>query len=400
MLIGLCLTEIVSWGVLYYAFPVLAPGIAADTGWSIPATTASFAAALVVSALVGIPVGRLLDRRGPRLPMTVGSVVAAGGLVAVASGSSLPTFTLGWLLTGAGMAGVLYPPAFAAITRWYGARSLPALTALTLVAGLASTVFAPLTAALDSRLDWRTVYVVLALLLLVVTLPVHVAVLRRPWPPDHHGEGADREGERRYVATVVRSPDFWALTAGLTLASLAMYAFLVNLVPLLLERGLTPTTAAWALGAGGLGQVAGRSGYSLVAPRLTVRGSTIVIFGLAAVSAAAIGAVPGPAGLLISLAVLAGVARGIATLLHATAVPDRWGPRSYGRLSGILGAPVILASALAPWVGSAVADLLDSYARMYLALAAVGGLGAVLLGLSAPRRRGTSRRARLSVNSG
>ena len=75
VLLVLCVTEITSWGVLYYAFPVLAPSIAADTGWSVPAVTAAFSAGLLVSAAVGIPVGRLLDRHGPRWVMTAGSVV-------------------------------------------------------------------------------------------------------------------------------------------------------------------------------------------------------------------------------------------------------------------------------------------------------------------------------------
>ena len=69
----LCVTEIVSWGVLYYAFPVLAPSIATDTGWPVSTITAAFSAGLVVSALVGIWSGRLLDRVGPRPVMTVGS---------------------------------------------------------------------------------------------------------------------------------------------------------------------------------------------------------------------------------------------------------------------------------------------------------------------------------------
>ena len=54
VLVVLCGTEIVSWGVLYYAFPVLGPSIADDTGWSIAALTAAFSAGLVVNALVGI----------------------------------------------------------------------------------------------------------------------------------------------------------------------------------------------------------------------------------------------------------------------------------------------------------------------------------------------------------
>ncbi|MFF5637334.1 hypothetical protein [Streptomyces sp. NPDC012825] len=65
--------EIVSWGIVYYAFPVLNPQITAATGWPAGATTAVFSLALVISALAGIRVGRILDRRGPRAVMTIGS---------------------------------------------------------------------------------------------------------------------------------------------------------------------------------------------------------------------------------------------------------------------------------------------------------------------------------------
>ena len=158
MLVVLCVTQIVSWGVLYYAFPVLAPSIAADAGWSIAAVTAAFSAGLVVAALVGIPAGRLLDRHGPRPVMTAGSVLAVPAVVIIGSARSLPVFVAGWLLAGVAMAGTLYPPAFAALTRWWGRRRVTALTALTLLAGLASTVFAPLAAALLGPLGWRNTY--------------------------------------------------------------------------------------------------------------------------------------------------------------------------------------------------------------------------------------------------
>ena len=75
-LAALCVTEITSWGVLFYAFPVLAPAITRDTGWSTGAITAAFSAALIIAALGGIPVGRALDRHGPRALMTGGSALA------------------------------------------------------------------------------------------------------------------------------------------------------------------------------------------------------------------------------------------------------------------------------------------------------------------------------------
>lgn len=388
VLAGLCLTEIISWGVLYYAFPVLAPSITADTGWSLTAVSAAFSAGLVTSALVGVPVGRLLDHRGPRAVMTCGSVLAGLAIGLIAWSPNLVAFALAWAAAGVAMACVLYQPAFAALTRWYGARHLPALASLTLVAGLASTVFAPLTAALDEHLDWRQVYVVLAAGLLVTTVPAHAIVLRRPWPADEHADISDVPRARDYAASVAGTPRFRLLAVGLTIASLAMYATLINLVPLLLERGISTEVAAWALGLGGVGQVAGRVVYAASAHHVSLRSRTVLVFGLAAAGTAALAVSPGHAPLLIGLSMVAGVARGIATLLHATAITDRWGPRAYGRLSGILGVPVVLASALAPWAGAALADLTGSYATTFGLLAALAAVGAVLVTLSTPPRNG------------
>ena len=106
-----CVTQIVSWGVLYYAFPVLAPSIAVDTGWSIAAVTAAFSAGLVVSALVGISADRWSNRFGPRPVMTAGSVLAAPAIVIIGTARSFSVFVAGWLLAGVAMAGTLFPPA-------------------------------------------------------------------------------------------------------------------------------------------------------------------------------------------------------------------------------------------------------------------------------------------------
>ncbi len=113
---ALCVTQITSWGIVYYAFPVLLPRLTADTGWSPGAATAAFSAALLVSATVGIPVGRVLDRRGPRAVMTAGSVVGTLALLLIAAAPNLAVFTAGWLLAGVAMAATFYPPAFAALT--------------------------------------------------------------------------------------------------------------------------------------------------------------------------------------------------------------------------------------------------------------------------------------------
>jgi len=381
VLAALCVTEIVSWGLLYYAFPVLAPRISADTGWSTVAVTSAFSAALVVSALVGVPIGRVIDRRGPRLVMTVGSALGVLALVVIGTAWSLPVFVAGWVLAGAAMAGVLYPPAFAAITGWFDARRLGALATLTLVAGLASTVFAPLTATAGEQLGWRATYLWAAATLAVVTVPAHSLLLRRPWPARGHRDAPATDSA--HAVAVLRSARFWLLTGGLTAASLAMYTGLLALVPLMLERGLDARAAAWVLGLGGVGQVAGRLVYTGLAHRASLTARTAAVFILVTASTLVLAVVPGPVGLLIAASMLAGVGRGIATLLQATAITDRWGERAYGHLSGVLGLPVLLAAALAPFAGAVLAEVTGSYARAFAVLTALAAVGTALMIASA-----------------
>lgn len=385
-LLALCVTEITSWGVLYYAFPVLSQAVTRDTGWSTAAITAAFSGSLIMAALAGVPVGRALDRHGPRVPMTGGSVLAVLAVLAVAAAPDLWTFAAAWLLAGIAMSAVLYQPAFAALTRYYAPHHLGALTTLTLVAGLASTVFAPLTAILSAHLSWRGVYLVLAAVLAVVTVPLHLLALRRPWPPPPEAAPEEPRRVRAGVSATVRSGPFLLLTAALTLSALAMYAVVINLIPLLTSRGATSATAAWALGLGGVGQVTGRLGYRTLVRRTGVRARTVLILALSAATTAALAAIPGPVALLIAVAFLAGTTRGIATLLQATAVSDRWGTASYGALSGILAAPITTATAVSPFAGAALAAGLGGYPRMFLVLTIAAVLAAALAAGTAPAR--------------
>jgi MFS family permease len=375
VLVVLCITEIVSWGVLYYAFPVLAAEIAADTGWSPTSSAAAFSAALVVAAVVGIPVGRRLDRHGPRAVMTAGSVLAVPAVAGIALAPTPVWFLLAWLVAGIAMAGVLYPPAFAALTRWWGARRVAALTGLTLAAGLSSTVFAPLTAALVGALGWRGTYLVLAGILAAVTIPAHLFGLRGPWPAADPVPAGAPGGE---PSAILRSRPFVLLTLSVSFAAFAVYAVLVNLVALLLERGLDTATAALALGLGGVGQVLGRLAYGRIVDHTGVVARTAGIVGGCAATTALLALVPGPVGLLVAISMVVGAARGLFTLVQATAVSDRWGTEHYGRLGGVLGAPGLVLTAVAPFAGTALAGVVGGFAAVFGLFAGLAAVAALL----------------------
>ena len=192
-------------------------------------------------------------------------------LFAVVAAPNYPCFVGAWILAGFAMSAVFYAPAFAALTRYFAADAVRALTVLTLVAGLASTVFAPLTAALASHMSWQQTYLVLAVVLAIVTIPAHLIGLRRPWPPIIHSHAVEAP------TLTARSRPFIALTAAFALAALASYAVIVNLVPLMAQRGISTGAAAVALGLGGAGQVLGRLGYQALVRRISVVPRTVII---------------------------------------------------------------------------------------------------------------------------
>ncbi|MEU8807300.1 MFS transporter [Streptomyces violaceoruber] len=383
---ALCLTQITSWGIVYYAFPVLNPQITMATGWSATATTAAFSAALLMSAVAGISIGRILDARGPRTVMTVGSVVGTVSLVIIASAPNLTLFTAGWLLAGFAMASTFYQPAFAALTRWWAPNHVRALTIVTLAGGLASTVFAPLTAQLANHFSWRHTYLLLALVLATVTVPLHAYALRGPWPP---APSPSTTGETASTVVITRSRPFLLLATALTLSAFATYAVVITLVPLLLDRGYTAAEAAWALGLGGAGQTLGRTLYASLARRSSPALRAALLIGMGGLTTAAFALIPGPYGVLAALAVIAGTVRGNLTLLQATAITDRWGANRYGRLSGILAAPTTTASALAPFAGTALAAPLGGYPHLFAVLALTSSAAALIAWYTAPTTAAT-----------
>ncbi|MEV6327904.1 MFS transporter [Streptomyces sp. NPDC051909] len=369
---ALCLTQITGWGILYYAFPVLNAEITATTGWSARATTGAFSLALVVSAVSGIFVGRLIDRRGPRAVMTAGSALGGISLVVIATASDLRAFLIGWALAGVAMAATFYQPAFAALTRWWAPDHVRALTAVTLAGGLASTAFAPLTAALADRFGWRDTYLVLALVLAAVTIPAHATALNAPWPA-----AVSANHEHTDASGIARSRAFGMLVAAMTLSAFATYAVVIALVPLMVERGFSLTAAALALGLGGAGQTVGRLFYALLARRTGPRPRLAVLIACGGLTTAALAAIPGPYALVVALSMTAGMIRGNLTLAQATAVTERWGAAHYGRLSGLLGALPTAAGAFAPFASAALAVSLGGYPHLFALLAAVASVAAL-----------------------
>jgi MFS family permease len=372
-LAALCITQTTGWGVLYYALLVAVGPINDDTGWDPALITGAFSAGLVVSAVAGVAVGRILDRTGPRNLMIGGSLVGVLALVLVGVAPNLPWFAAAWLLAGFAQAAVLYQPAFTVISRWYGPARVRPLTVLTLVAGFASTIFAPLTAALCSAFGWRIAFFILAGVMALVTVSLHACYLSQTWA--HNLRGGPPGDVKAVVGIIRRSGEFLGLQALMVLLCLGLYTVTLNIIPLLMEKGADYTAAALGFGLVGAGQVGGR----LVFAAIPDKERLIVITGAATGSVLLLALLPGPAPVLIGAGMLAGAVRGCHTLLQATIVADRWGTGNLGTLQGIFAAPLTVVTALAPTTGPAMVAWLGTYTSMATTMAAATGTALLIV---------------------
>jgi MFS family permease len=105
-----------------------------------------FSAALLLSAVIGPSVGRLIDRHGGRVLLACSNLVIATGLVILASAHGIIGLVIAWTVLGVGIGMGLYDPAFAALTWLYGREARSSITGITLIAGFASTIGWPMSA--------------------------------------------------------------------------------------------------------------------------------------------------------------------------------------------------------------------------------------------------------------
>lgn len=380
----LAITETISWGILYYAFSVFIAPMEATLGWSRSELTGAFSLALLIAGGMAFPVGYWIDRHGARLLMSLASVAAAVLVLTWSQVNDLTTFYLIWAGMGVCLAALLYEPAFTVVAIWFERRRSTALALVTFTAGLASTIFLPLSNALLETFGWREALFILGIFLALTTIPLHIAFLRRR-PADMgllpDGE-SQQESSTPQVSNGVRTgvalstKTFWSLTIGFSLTYLAASAIRVHFIPFLLDMGIDAGTAAFATGAIGLMQVVGRVIFAPLDNRLSGRMMVIGIFGLQAVAMFI---------LLLNVSIVAiglfiilfGAAIGANTLVRPSILADLYGSSHYGRISSVMAIFLTLARTIAPVSAGLLYDSTGSYNTV---LWLIFGLSVVAIG--------------------
>lgn len=387
MLTLVSLAQVTSWGVLFYSFAVFLTPMRTELGWSVAQLTGAYSLALLLSGVIAVPVGRWIDRHGPRLLMSAGSAAAVVLVLAWSQVNNLLAFYLIFAGIGLTMATVLYEPVFQIIATWFERRRGRALLVLTLIGAFASVVYVPLAGWLVEDYGWRTTLLVLAALLLCLTLPVHVLILRRSpaelgLTPDGRTEAPATDADRPALdgltlAQALREPGFRWLCGALTLAALTTMAMAVHFIPILLDKGYSTALAATFAGAVGLMAVPGRLTFIPLGGFVVWRYVLAVIFALqAAALLLLLGNTSTPA--VIAYVALFGAGAGALTPARAAIVAEYYGRRHYGSVSGAVATAITGARAAAPLSTGLLYTITGSYTPVLWSLAALAAVAAML----------------------
>lgn len=343
----LSLGQLITWGSVFYTFALLAQPIELALGLSRAESSFAFSLALLCEGLLAFAVGRWIDAGHERWVMTGGSIIVGLGLLAHSQIHSLTAFYLVWAWLGLGLSATLYTPAFAVVTRRFPNDFRRGIIMLTFLGGLASTVFIPLSSWLIETWGWREALVVLGLLQLLVCAPLH-ALLLRGARRAHHA-AAQAGATPVSVQVFLKQSPFWLLSLFMILMMMVTSALPVHLVNLLRESGLPP---AWVLAIPasiGVIQVVGRWLLFLFERHLDVHAANrwipvLIPLGLCALVFGGVTALP---ALLFVL--LFGLGNGLNTIVKGTAFAQYVSRDHVGQLNGLLGVPIALARAAAPW---------------------------------------------------
>jgi len=347
----LAVGQTLGYAVLIYSFGALLVQIEAETGWARTELALGPTLSLSVAAL-SIPLaGKLVDQGWGGELLIGGPLLGGVGLILLSTVTTLTGWYLCWALIGLAGTCSLYDTCFAFLTRRLGGGARAAITRVTLVAGLASTLAFPSAAYLAQHFGWRGTMAVFGATELALTLPLNLLATRRL-----------RRGERPETRPLASSPgalsralqrrEFWLVALAFGFAYLNHIMLVTYYIPLFTGLGATHAMAIAAASLVGPFQVIGRVALMLHGERMRVLTSSRTAFAAMALSSACLWAAGLTTSLIFIFAILQGAAIGVTSILRPVLIAEVLGRDGFGAISGAIAVAPLVASAIAPFAGA------------------------------------------------
>lgn len=380
------------------AFGIASLGLFIDVfekqfGWS-RAEVSSAASLMMLCSAFSMPiVGRLVDKIGPRKVLIPSVAILALCFLAIpALVTQFWQFMLVYVAIGTIAAGTNSVPYMRVLASWFDRSRGLAIGIAGSGTGLGFAYVPLVGQAAISQFGWQAGYVALGLIMLCVTLPLVIFLLKER--PDGAAE-ADGEGEAEAqsgmnLKEVLRTRNFYLLASIFVTLAFVLYGLIPHMVPLLTDRGVSPAAAAGVASVFGLATFVGRIVIGFLVDKFDARLIAVTFFAISAVGLGLL-AVPLPNWAMIVPALLLGGSLGAEVDMLAYLTSRYFGLKCFAQIFGALFGAVLVAMGMGPVAFGLVFDMTGSYGAM-LAVGAPACLVAAGLMLMLPpvaeRRRG------------
>ena len=421
--------------VAWYCFGLFLVALVQEFGWARAEVGGAFSVFVMMHALCSPLAGRLVDRFGSRPLVHGGALLLGAALWGCSQITALWQFYLCFgVLAAVGLASTGWVAGVALVGRWFSRRLGLAVGIIGSGIGLGTFLAAPPLQFLISSYGWRTAFVVLAVLMVVVPQPLAL-LLRTParsvgdggqgpergtaagsQGPGHKNDPGASGPQRRTpdprvvdaawaarewtVGRAVRTGRFQLLLLTFGLATFATQQTHAHQAAYLVGSGYEAMLAALVVGLIGLISIAGRilvgvASDALGRERLFTVGVGAGIGAMLLLLSFANGTSPAP--LLFVYAALFALGYSTAPTLIPAITADLFSGRHYGAIYGVLMLANGVGGATGAWVGGWIFDHTGSYEGVWLEVITTYALAAVAVWLVGPRtvRRvpGPARRA-------
>jgi predicted MFS family arabinose efflux permease len=362
--LGLGITQIIGWGTTFLMPGVLGRAMQGDLGLPTEAIFAGITVSYTVGAVLSPHIGRLMDRTGSRLIMSLGSLVFAASIALLAAAQGAVVYFLAWTAMGIASTLALNTPASIALAQVAGARARQAIAILAIIGGFASTVFWPFTGALASMLGWRGALLVFAAMHIAICLPIHFFALPRTAPAPATTTATSTAGGG--VPAEQQPRVYMLLNISLATGAFVYTGFIIHAIEILRGVGHTTGMAVFLASLIGPSQVGIRIFELLFGHRYSfmmsaIMGSAMLPFGLGLML------LDGSNSIAVLICVLAyGISNGLKAVQRATLPLALFGRAQFGFHMGRLAVAQGVMSAAAPTVLAAVLDHFGASGALWL----------------------------------
>ena len=375
VLAGACGYMLISLGML--SLGAFMEPMQAALHWNRSEFSSGLSAYAVVGVVLAPPIGALIDRHGPRIVGTVGSLLVGLTFALFATANeSLSWWLVLWVIY-ASACQLIMPTLWAAAIGSVFTVSLGlALAVANAGSGVASFLFPFVANQLIESFDFRTAYVVMGLgfgvpvaLISLLTMP---GPARRPKRSDSDVAAPVLPGVT--LKEGLRSAIFYKLAFAILVTNIVNMALTVHLIPLIGGAGLTREAAVGAAVVFGVASMTGKvlGGVALDRFHGTLVGAAIIV--MLAVAAAMLAMPVMSLRWAMTAALLFGLGYGALAPVYPYLASRYFGRRAFGRLFGTMSSCYNVALATGPLLAGYVHDATHSY-LLFLAC----GIPALLL---------------------